>query len=96
MKQFLILANDYTDEGAMQRRLQVRNEHLERMRLEKAKGRFIIGGAKLDNNGKMIGSMLVAELPDEDAVHLWLKDDPYVKGSVWEHIEIVPFKVARV
>jgi len=95
MPQFLILANDYTDAEALNRRMAVREEHLARMRIEKAKGNFIIGGARLNNN-QMIGSMLVVELPAIEAVHEWLSIDPYVKDKVWENYEVIPFKIAEV
>jgi uncharacterized protein YciI len=48
MSQFLILADDYKDPDALSRRLSVREAHLQRMREERAKGNFIIGGAKIE------------------------------------------------
>jgi len=94
--QFLILANDYKDAEALQRRLSVRQEHLKRMRKEKSDGRFIIGGAKLDESAQMRGSMLIMELENETAVRQWINEDPYITGKVWDHIEIIPFRVAEV
>ncbi len=96
MPQFLILADDFTDADALVRRLSVREEHLKRMRIEKEKGKFITGGAKLDAANKMHGSMLVVELENEEAVKEWVNEDPYVTGKVWEHIRILPFRVADV
>ncbi|WP_153799611.1 YciI family protein [Foetidibacter luteolus] len=96
MPQFLILANDYTDGEALNRRLAVRGEHLERLRREKAKGTFIVGGAKLNAEGKMHGSMIVLQLDDEAAVQEWISQEPYITGKVWEHVEILPFRVAEV
>lgn len=95
MPQFLILADDYKDSEALNRRLSVRGNHLKRMRTEKAEGRFIIGGAKL-HEGKMVGSMLVVNLEDEAAVHQWIEVDPYRTGKVWEHVQVVPFRIAEV
>lgn len=96
MSQFLILANDYKDENALTRRLAVREAHLQRVRIAKAGGAFIIGGAKLNEDGNMYGSMLVVQFENEEAVHAWLKDDPYVTGKVWEEVEVLPFRVAEV
>jgi uncharacterized protein YciI len=95
MPQFLILADDYKDAEALNRRLFVREDHLKRMRTEKTEGRFVVGGAKL-NEGKMIGSMLVVNLADEEAVKKWIKVDPYVTGKVWENIQVLPFIIADV
>jgi uncharacterized protein len=96
MPQFLILADDYKDPDALSRRLSVREEHLKRVRREKAEGRFIIGGAKLNEQGKMHGSMLVVQLENEDAAKKWVSEDPYITGKVWERVEILPFRVADV
>jgi len=96
MPQFLILADDYRDPDTLSRRLSVREEHLKRVRKEKAEGRFIIGGAKLNEQGNMHGSMLIVQLENEEAVKQWINEDPYVIGRVWENIEILPFKVADV
>ncbi|AFD05837.1 YciI family protein [Solitalea canadensis] len=96
MPQFLILANDYTDDGALDRRLSFRGAHLERVRKEKPKGTFIMGGAKLTEDNKMFGSMMIVDLPSVEAVHEWLSQDPYVKDKVWESYEVIPFRVADV
>ena len=96
MPQFLILTDDYKDSDALSRRLSVREEHLKRVRKEKAEGRFIIGGAKLNEQGNMQGSMLVVQLETEEAVRQWISEDPYATGRVWDKIEILPFKVADV
>jgi len=96
MQQFLILAEDFKDPDALSRRLSVREEHLKRVRREKAEGRFIIGGAKLNEQGNMHGSMLVVQLENEEAVRQWISEDPYFTGRVWDKIEILPFRVADV
>ena len=44
----------------------------------------------------MYGSMLVVQLENEDAVKRWINEDPYITGKVWEHVEILPFKIAEV
>ncbi|MEP6683181.1 MAG: YciI family protein [Parafilimonas sp.] len=96
MPQFLILAEDYKDENALNRRLAIRETHLQRMREEKKAGRFIIGGAKLNDRKNMYGSMLILDLENENAVWKWLHVDPYFTAKVWEEIHIYPFKIADV
>ncbi|MES2777461.1 MAG: YciI family protein [Bacteroidota bacterium] len=96
MPQYLVLTTDHCDDEALNRRLAVRKKHLQRMKVEKAAGRFIIGGAKLNAAGQMCGSMLLVILPSEEAAKEWVSLDPYITGKVWEHIEILPFKVADV
>jgi len=94
--QFLLLAYDGTDPEALQRRLNVREEHLKRISLLKKSGEFLFGGAILDNNGKMIGSMIVYDFPDRQSLEERLKDEPYFTGKVWEKTEIQPFRLAKI
>jgi hypothetical protein len=94
--QFLLLAYDGTDPEALQRRLNVREEHLKRISLLKKSGEFLFGGAILDNNGKMIGSMIVYDFPDRQSLEERLKDEPYLTEKVWEKTEIQPFRIAKI
>lgn len=92
--QFLLTAFDGTDTGAPERRMKVRPTHLEKIEILKKSGEFVFGGAILDDNGQMIGSMIVYEFPDRKALDEKLKDEPYIYGKVWEKITIVPFRRA--
>ena len=94
--QCLLLAYDGTDPEALQRRLNVREEHLKRISLLKKSGEFLLGGAILDNNGKMIGSMIVYDFPDRQSLEERLKDEPYLTGKVWGKTEIKPFRLAKM
>ena len=95
MKQYLVNALDYTDEQALERRMQARPAHLENVKELKSKGRYFIGGALLDEHGKMIGSTMIVQFETPEALQEWLNDDPYITGQVWDRIEIKPFKVAE-
>lgn len=95
MKQYLINALDFTDEKALERRMAVRQAHLENVKEAKNIGHYLIGGALLDDHGKMIGSAMVVQFETPEALQEWLQNDPYVKGKVWDQIEIKPFKVAK-
>jgi hypothetical protein len=94
--QFLLIAFDGTDEGALERRMQVRPAHFENVALLKKRGEFQVGGAILDDNGKMIGSMIVYEFPDREALDKYLETEPYVVSGTWEKIEIRPFRLAKI
>jgi len=96
MPQFIIIAQDYKDSEALNRRLSARTAHLERMKEEKAKGVFIIGGAKLNEAGNMFGPMLIVNLSNKEAVEAWVAVDPYSTNKVWETVEITLFRIAEV
>ena len=94
--QFLLLAYDGTDLAAPERRLKVRQEHLDKISNLKKSGEFLFGGAILNDEGKMIGSMILYEFPDRMSLDDRLKDEPYITGGVWKKIEIKPFRLAKI
>lgn len=94
--QFLLVAYDGTDSEALERRMKVRPEHLERVAVLKQRGEFLLGGAILNDEGKMIGSMIVYEFPDRASLDESLKHEPYVKYGVWKKVEIRPYRLAKV
>ncbi|HKK42220.1 MAG TPA: YciI family protein [Bacteroidales bacterium] len=93
--QFLLTAYDGTDEKALDRRMKVRAEHLENVDKMIKEGVLVCGGAILSDDGKMIGSMIVYEFPDRQALDERLKDEPYINGDVWRKIDIRPFRLAK-
>jgi hypothetical protein len=94
--QFILIAYDGVDSEAYERRLRARPEHLEKVALLKRSGEFLFGGAILDENEKMTGSMIIYEFPDRSALDERLKDEPYITQNVWENIEIKPFRLAQI
>ncbi|QXV64072.1 hypothetical protein FPZ42_13090 [Mucilaginibacter achroorhodeus] len=96
MNQYLVTAYDYTDEGALERRMNVRQHHLDSAKELKATGNFILGGAMLDDDGKMIGSVLVMQFESEEQLEAWKQGEPYITQKVWETVDVKPFKVAPI
>lgn len=94
MNQYLITGYDYTDEGALERRLNTRPHHLDSLRDLKARGIYIIGGAMLNDEGKMIGSTMIMQFENEEQLEAWKQAEPYLTQGVWESVDIKPFKVA--
>jgi uncharacterized protein YciI len=94
MKQYLITGYDFTDEGALKRRMSVREDHLNGVRKLKAAGNYVLGGAMLSEDGRMIGSTMVLqfELPQE--LEAWRTSEIYITAKVWEKVDVQPFKVA--
>ncbi len=93
--QFLLVAYDGTDAGALDRRMKVREEHLRGIPPLIDSGNFLFGGAILDDDGKMIGSMIVYEYPDRQALDEMLKNEVYITGGVWQTIDIRPYRLAK-
>ncbi|GEO05898.1 hypothetical protein AAE02nite_35620 [Adhaeribacter aerolatus] len=96
LKQYFITAYDFTDPEALNRRMAARPAHLEGARKLKQSGNFIIGGAILSPEGKMIGSSLLMQFATEAELQQWLDAEPYITGKVWDKVEIKPFRVADI
>jgi uncharacterized protein YciI len=94
MSQFLLIAHDGDDAEALDRRMAVRTSHLEGTAPLVAAGQILVGGAILDDVGRMVGSMVLADFPDRAALDEWVSNDPYVTGDVWRRIDVVPFRTA--
>ncbi|KAI8820651.1 protein yciI [Fimicolochytrium jonesii] len=97
-KPYVVVAHDATDSGALQRRLDVRPAHFEKVAAAKAEGKIVLGGAILDspNEEKMVGSVLVVDMESKEAVEEFVRADVYVKNNVWKSWEIFPFKPAKL
>lgn len=91
--QYMILAYDYTDATALDRRLAARAAHIELGDRMRAEGKLLFGVALLDDSGKMIGSNLIGEFDSREELDEWLLVEPYVTGKVWEKIDIRPCRV---
>jgi uncharacterized protein len=94
--QFLLVAYDGTDPGALERRMKARPEHLDKIAVLKKRGEFLLGGAILDDNETMIGSMIIYEFSDRSALDESLKNEPYIIHGVWKKIEIRPYRLAKI
>lgn len=94
MMQFLLTGKDGKDPDALARRMAVRELHLAGAERMKAAGQLLMGAAMLDDEGKMIGSIMVFNFTDRAALDAYLKDEPYVLGNVWQDIDVQSIKVA--
>lgn len=91
---YIVHAYDYPSN--LDHRMAVRPAHLDYVRALKAKGQFILGGALLDPEGRMIGSMLILHVESDEQLQEYLRTDPYIVENVWEKIDVKPFRQAVV
>ena len=90
---FVVTAHDHEDDGALERRLKVRPEHMERCEQMVAAGTLQYAVALLDDDDRMIGSVMVVDLPTREDVESWLDDEPYKTNDIWERISITRGRV---
>lgn len=87
--QFMVIGYDGRDEEAPARRTAAREDHLKSFQELYAKGTILFGSAILNDEGSMIGSMIICDFPSQsDLEEQWLKHEPYVTGQVWQKIKI--------
>ena len=91
---FVVLAYDGDDPATPARRAETRPRHLQEMQPLVDDGRLLLAGAIVDEGGRAVGSMLIVDLEDRDAVDDLLMRDPYRAAGVWERFEIWPFAPA--
>ncbi len=94
--QFVLIAYDGTGPDAPARRMKVREKHLEGAKILKESGKLIWGGAILDEQQKMTGSVVIYEYESREMLDEMLREEPYITGNVWQKIDIMPFKLANI
>ena len=96
MKQYLIIAHDGKDDEALDRRKNIRPLHLAGARKLKENGNFVIGGAMLDDDSNMRGSIMIVQFETKEDFQRWYDNEPYITGGVWKEMVVKPFRVADV
>lgn len=90
--QYLVIAYDNVD--ALDKRLEVRDAHVNGAKKLIAEGKIINAGALIEED-KMVGSTLYVDFENDDEINEWLENEPYVTNGVWnmEEFQIVPVKL---
>ena len=91
--QFAIIARDSGAEGTLERRLSCRDEHLERLFTMKRDGKIVDGGAMLDAEGRMVGSVVLCDFPDRATLDNYLSDEVYAREGIWQDIEVLDMRL---
>jgi uncharacterized protein YciI len=96
LMQFVIIAYDGKDKEAPKRRMAARDEHLAKLGVLKEEKKFIKGGAILDQDENMIGSVMIMDFPTKEEFDKYLEAEPYVVNKVWENIEVLPIRIPQI
>lgn len=93
--QFIVTGYDGTDDKALDRRMAAREAHLAVAKNMHESGRWLYAAAMLNDEGKMVGSVIVCDFESKDAMNeQWLNHEPYIKGKVWDKVVITRAQVA--
>lgn len=88
--QVIISAYDGTDPNALARRMEVRPRHLENMKKVMEQYKVLCAGGITNDEGTPIGSFLVMEFPDREALDGYLATEPYITEKVWQEVRVEP------
>lgn len=87
--QFVVIAHDHDDDEARRRRVEARPEHMARCETAVDQGVLLFAAALLDDDERMIGSVMLVDLPSRADVEDWLADEPYQALGIWRQVDIV-------
>ena len=93
---YAIISQDVED--SLEKRLQARPAHLERLNTLQNEGRLILAGPHpaIDSEDPgpagFTGSLVVAEFSSLDAAQAWADADPYMAAGVYAQVTVKPFK----
>jgi uncharacterized protein len=89
--QFLVIARD--GEGALERRVALRDKHLASANHLRASGNLLYAVAMLDGNGQPNGTMEVVQFDSRAELDRWLQQEPFVTGQVWSKVDVTPCRI---
>lgn len=84
--------------NSLEKRLDARPAHLQRLQMLKDEGRLVLAGPHpaIDSSDPgpagFSGTLVVAEFPSLDAAQQWADADPYVTAGVFAHVAVKPFR----
>ncbi len=93
---YCIIGTDAPD--TLDKRLQARPAHLERLKALQSEGRLVLAGPfpalDVEDPGPagFTGSLIVAEFDSLEQAQEWAAADPYVSAGVYARISVQPFK----
>ncbi len=93
---YAIISQDI--DNSLEKRISVREKHVERLNDLKNQGRLVIAGPHpaVDSpdpgDAGFTGSLIVAEFESLQAAQEWADTDPYITAGVYEKVIVKPFK----
>src|SRR3712207_7316440 len=91
---YAVIAWDGEDEGALDRRMAVRDRHLANLAEWAADGRLALGTPLFAPDGRPAGSLMLLEVPDRAGLDSYLAAEPFAAGEVRKRVETHPFRIA--
>lgn len=74
-------------DGALQTRLDNRADHL--AYLKSTAGQVAQAGPLLDDQGGMVGSLIILDVADMASAQAWADGDPYAKAGLFQSVDLI-------
>jgi len=93
---FMIVGEDV--ENSLEKRMQARPAHIERLKSMQEQGRIILAGpnpaieSEEPGEAGFSGSLIVAEFASLAEAQAWADADPYMDAGVYSKVTVKPFK----
>jgi uncharacterized protein YciI len=93
---YVIFSQDV--ENSLEKRMGVREKHLERLTALRDEGRLLTAGPMpaidTENPGEagFTGSTVIADFSSLEEAKTWADADPYVAAGVYQHVTVKPYK----
>ena len=93
---YLIYSEDV--ENSLPLRLQVREQHLARLKTLQNEGRLVVAGpcpaidSENPGDAGFTGSLIIAEFDSLIAAQTWADNDPYIAVGVYQNVIVKPYK----
>lgn len=93
---YVIFSQDV--ENSLEKRMSVREKHLERLNTLKNEGRLLVAGpmpaidSENPGDAGFTGSTVIAEFNSLTDAKTWADNDPYIAAGVYAHVTVKPFK----
>lgn len=85
-------------ENSLEKRMQVREKHVERLKALSAEGRLLVAGpcpaidSEDPGSNGFTGSVIIAEFDSLAEAQSWADADPYIANGVYQNVSVKPFK----
>ncbi|PSV58974.1 YciI family protein [Photobacterium sp. GB-3] len=93
---YVIFSQDV--ENSLERRMSVREKHLERLQDLQEQGRLLVAGpmpaidSENPGDAGFTGSTVIAEFASLEQAQQWADADPYIDAGVYANVIVKPFK----
>lgn len=95
MPLYLFQALDHPGKQTRARRAAARVEHMKQLHDLRARGHIHDAGALLDDEGDIVGSLIIYEARDIDQARSYAAADPFAREGIWAQSSVWPYRAVQ-